>query len=58
MFENPYKLYTEANASFFEGTRVEEKLKRQAAAQGAGDDRRAPQPRGDGSPAKPLEMSA
>jgi len=26
-FENPYRLYTEANASFFKGTQVEQKLK-------------------------------
>ncbi|WP_437515929.1 amidohydrolase family protein [Sorangium sp. So ce1099] len=62
VFENPYKLYTEANASFFKGTRVEEKLRRQAAAHGAGagagDERRAPQPRADGSAGKPVEISA
>ncbi|MET0388520.1 MAG: amidohydrolase family protein [Polyangiales bacterium] len=27
-FENPYKLYTEANPAFFRGTQVEEKLKK------------------------------
>ena len=28
VFDNPYKLYTEANAGFFAGTQVEQKLKR------------------------------
>jgi Amidohydrolase len=32
VFENPYKLYTEANPAFFRGTAVEEKLKQQAIA--------------------------
>jgi hypothetical protein len=27
VFENPYKLYTEANPDFFKGTSVEEKMK-------------------------------
>ncbi|KYG04737.1 hypothetical protein BE21_45060 [Sorangium cellulosum] len=58
VFENPYKLYTEANASFFKGTRVEEKLKQRA--QAKGDERRGPQPgaRSEGSPGKAIEISA
>lgn len=31
VFDNPYKLYTEANASFFKGTAIEEKLKLKSA---------------------------
>jgi hypothetical protein len=30
-FDNPYKLYTEANANFFRGTRVEQKLNQKQA---------------------------
>jgi len=34
-FSNPYKLYTEANADFFRGTRVEEKLNQKKQAEAA-----------------------
>jgi len=32
VFGNPYRLYTEANADFFKGTRVEQKLAQAAKA--------------------------
>ncbi|HEY6881630.1 MAG TPA: amidohydrolase, partial [Polyangiales bacterium] len=34
-FDNPYKLYTEANANFFKGTQVEHKLKARGRAEAA-----------------------